>query len=198
MRACNRKKYDNKRRNRLALWLGAGWCGTPEDGMRIAIFLAAVTIGLSFAIGIVANCYGPEVGKRFLERREPYTAETLKTWVTGNPEYAKRYAFPVLFPLDLLFMIFLGAFLGVGSVSSAESLEWLKRMAWLFAILPALYVAVDLIEDVLLARLVLSPENINESSVALAKAMTTAKFWTSTFGILQTVVVSAAAALASR
>lgn len=32
--------------------------------MKIAIFLAAVTIGLFFAIGMVSAHYGPRVGER--------------------------------------------------------------------------------------------------------------------------------------
>jgi hypothetical protein len=166
--------------------------------MNILIFLAAVAIGLSFSIGMAADRYGPRVAERFLERGADYAADTLKDWVNKNSRAACGYAFPVLFPLDLMFMIFLGAFLGLGSITSADAVDWLRKWSWLFAIAPALYVATDLIEDVLLARFLLMAETISESSVAFAKAITKAKFGTCTFAILQTICVSAIAAMSSR
>jgi hypothetical protein len=166
--------------------------------MRIAIFLAAVTIGLSFAIGMVASRCGAQVADRFLERTTNYRADTLRDWVIAHPASAHGYAFPVLFPLDLFFMIFLGGFLGYGSVARAETLDVLKKCAWLFAVLPAIYVAADLIEDVLLARLLLSAESISETSVGIAKTATRAKFVSSIFAIGQTIALSGVAAIAGR
>lgn len=66
----------------------------------------------------------------------------------------------MLFPCDLLFMIFLGGFLWLASVGPAESIGSLKHLAWLFAIGPGLYIATDLGEDILLARMLVSADPI--------------------------------------
>jgi hypothetical protein len=60
--------------------------------MKIAVFLASVTIALSFVIGIVANAYGTRIGERFLERGEAYNSEWLHDWVTKDLRGARGYA----------------------------------------------------------------------------------------------------------
>ena len=45
--------------------------------MKIAIFLAAISIALFFVMGLAANSYGPRVASRFLERGERCTAVEL-------------------------------------------------------------------------------------------------------------------------
>jgi hypothetical protein len=166
--------------------------------MKMAIFLAAVTIGLFFAIGIIAAQYGPKVSSRFLERGEAYSEADPKAFVTAFPRDARGYVFPVLFPCDLLFMIFLGGFLGLASMEAAQSIEPLKRVIWPFAVGPTFYVAADLVEDTLLARLLLSAETINQNSIALVQNITKAKFVTCTYAILQTIVLCGSALLIDR
>ena len=73
--------------------------------MKLVVFLAAVTIAIYVTIGLVAKGYGPEVAARFLERSTHYNAEELKSWIANNPLPASRYSIPILFPLDLLFLI---------------------------------------------------------------------------------------------
>lgn len=162
-----------------------------EGRLIIAAFLAAVTIGLFFTIGYFANHYGPRVAERFLERGEAYSENDLKKL---TPREANGYAFPVLFPLDLLFMIFLGGFLALASVGAAESIGSIKKVAWLFALGPALYVAADLVEDVLLARMLLSTELVSQHTIDLARIITRVKFVACGYGILQTTVLTGVAA----
>jgi hypothetical protein len=163
--------------------------------MRIIIFLATVTIALVFAIGVVSAYYGPKVAVRFLERGVSYTEDELRAFVTSSPTEARGYAFPVLFPLDLFFMVFLGGFLALASVEAAASMGSVRRVAWIFAVGPALYVAADLIEDVLLARMLLWSAAISQDAVSLARSMTMAKFLTSGYAILQTILLSGIAAV---
>lgn len=73
---------------------------------------------------------------------------------------ARHYAFPVLFPLDR-------GFLCVGSIVSADAIPRLQPFAWFLAILPAVYVANDLVEDALLARWLLDVDAVTDSSVRL-------------------------------
>jgi hypothetical protein len=138
----------------------------------IAVFLAAVTIGLQFAIGYIAGRYGVRVGNRFLERGKAYTERDIEGL---TPAEARGYAFPVLFPLDLSFMVFLGGFLGLASEGAAESISLFKNVAWLFAIVPALHVVADFLEDVLLACMLLSRKARNQNIINLAQHLTKAK-----------------------
>jgi hypothetical protein len=172
--------------------------------MKIAIFTGAVTISLFYLLAIVEAQYGPDVPRvaavadRFLEKSPRHTAEYMRDWVEKYPDAARRYAFPVLFPLDLLFMIFLGGYLGLGSVLTADTIDWLKRFARLFAIIPAVYVLADLVEDTLLARLLLDVQAIDDASVWWPRVATGVKLAAAGLAIFQTIVVSGVAAICGR
>src|SRR2546428_12170497 len=125
--------------------------------LRLTIVLCIATAVVYGATQLVSKRYGDKVRARFLERNPTYTAESLSTWVQSNPQAAAGYAFPVLFPLDLLFMAFLAAFLTVASFGLAGTVDRLAGVAWLFVLLPILYLAVDLAEDTMLRRFLLSP-----------------------------------------
>jgi hypothetical protein len=88
--------------------------------MTTAIFFASVTISLIFVIPTVASRYGPDVAGRFLEKGTRPDALILREWVEKNPNAARGYATPVLFPLDLLFMMSLTGFVLFGSTALAE------------------------------------------------------------------------------
>lgn len=165
--------------------------------MKIAVFLAALTIGLSFTIGAVASKYGTSVSTRFLETGK-YDLAALDSFAKNDQTNAKGYVFPVLFPGDILYMICLAGFLGFASVAcvdAAASIQFLKNVPrWVFVIAPALFLASDLTEDILLARLLTWPENINPESVQQAKLVTTCKIGLCTVAIVQTIALSAIAA----
>jgi hypothetical protein len=169
--------------------------------MRVAIFIGAVTIGLFFFVAAVASRYGPDVAQvptvegRFLEKPPRHEAAFIQDWVVQHPDAARHYAFPVLIPLDLLFMLFLGGFLGLGSVLTANTIGWLKPFALLLTIAPAVYVVVDLAENILLARLLLHAQAINDSSARIAWMATELKLFAAGFAIVQTIVVSGLAVM---
>lgn len=146
--------------------------------MRLAIFLLVGTLVVYGVTRIVPPRYGAEVGARFLERHPSYTADSLATWVRAHGADAAGYAVPVLFPLDLLFMAFLAAFLAVASIALAGSVDRLAGAAWLFVLVPALYLGTDLAEDTLLARFLMAPETITPAVVRAAQALTRIKIWT--------------------
>ena len=172
--------------------------------MNIAIFLGAVTIGLFFILSMVTGWYGPNEGQipkvadRFLERSTEYDRKFVSDWIKTYPRDTGHYAFPVLFPLDLLFMIVLGGFLCVGSIVSADAIPRLQPFAWFLAILPAVYVATDLVEDALLARWLLDVNAVTDSSVRLVQIVTKMKIVTCGLAIGQTIFISGLAALAER
>ena len=140
----------------------------------ILLFLAVVVIAL--IANMAAASGGTDVTKRFLEVTPDYTADGLRDWVSDDPVQAHRYVYPVLFPLDLLFLAVLAGLFAVASIATAQALHWDRDWVWILAVFPILYVACDFIENVVLARLLLSPAGVTDRSVAVAQALTGLKF----------------------
>jgi hypothetical protein len=160
--------------------------------MHITALLAAATIGLFFAIGMVSAHYGKNVESRFLERGTLYTASDLKDL---SPEEAHGYVWPVLFPLDFMFMILLGGFLGLASIETADSIPALRRFDWLFVVIPAIYVVADLTEDTLLAHMLMKFDVASHNEIYLARIVTKAKLVAATLAVLQTILLAGLAIL---
>jgi hypothetical protein len=98
--------------------------------------------------------------------------------------------FPVLFPLDLLFIGTLGGFLVVASTSLGRLLGVSASWTWLLVILPIAYVSADLGEDLLLGRMLTSSESITDQLVSLTRCLTGVKIVACALGILQTVAIT--------
>ena len=162
--------------------------------MKVAAFLLVVTAVLYGITRLAAQHY--EVAERFLEKGTDYTATSLTAWVKAHETQARHYAFPVLVPLDLLFMAFLAAFLAVASVTFAGSIHGLAGLGWMFVLLPALYLGVDLAEDAVLARFLTSVDSISPSAVAFVHALTTIKIWGVLTAIGQVIILFVLALIA--
>lgn len=159
--------------------------------MKIAAVLLLVTVALYAAGRLVANHFG--VGDRWLETGGDYTSEQLGKWIHADQVRAARYAFPVLVPVDLLLLVFLGATLAVASVTWAGSVRGLTTVAWLAVVLPTVFVGLDLAEDALLVRLLTAPEAVTRGTVSVVRAITTAKIWSLKLALAQTVALAVAA-----
>ena len=145
--------------------------------LRVAIGLGVATAGIYIVTRIIAARLGGFVAARTLEHPATYQAYTtadLAQFVAAWPHAARAYVVPVLFPLDLLFMILLGATLTVAAVGFSEGTAFAPA-ARFFMILPLVYLAADLAEDTMLARLLLAPSAITNDAVSGAKALTTLK-----------------------
>lgn len=162
----------------------------------LAIFLGASAIGLSFALGFVAEKFGPLVASRFLERNPDYDMGEFKIWAQDERRQAQGYCFPVLFPGDLLYLLCLGGFLLLGSLSAARALGAPDWASWTMSALPALYMTADLAEGLMLSRFLLWPATITEEAVGRAKAATRTKIIACGLAIGQTLIVALAAAAA--
>lgn len=161
--------------------------------MKLAILLGVLTIALTFIVGGVASTHGPNVLARFLERDTRYTPEELRHWVSENVANARAYAFPVLFPLDVLFLVCFGGFLASGSRSLGSEIGISGGVhRWLLAA-PVVYVAADLLEDAALAWMLTSAARITPATVQATKVLTTVKLATSSIGIVQLTVLAAIA-----
>ena len=173
-----------------------GRAGDRQEGktvmFKLAIGLLVATFVLYGVSRMAAKSFGQEVAARFLElgpTSRAYTADSLARWVEANRRDAHRYAVPVLFPVDLLFMACLAAFLAFASVALGAGTGRLAGVLWLFTLLPAAYLAVDLAEDTMLACFLLSPHRITPALVKAAHVLTTLKIATlgvsvAQFGIL--------------
>jgi hypothetical protein len=156
---------------------------------KLAILFGALAILLPFTIGMVADRYGPNdpsrdvprVSERFLERSPDYDFGKLKAWIGLYPEAAKGYAFPVLFPLDLLFMVSVAGFCAFASAALAGAFPVFPGRVLLICVVPALYLASDLIEDAILFLFLLWPEWIVPGLVTAIKLVWKAKI--ATFGL---------------
>jgi hypothetical protein len=124
--------------------------------MIVPVISAGIALALSFAISAQGAKFGPAVAARFLERgntiplsNDPISAEALARWSNdpANRAHARGYVRSVL-PMDVVFLVSLGTFLATGSDALAHGLELPQ---WIFWIVPASYMAADLVEDGLIA-----------------------------------------------
>jgi hypothetical protein len=157
--------------------------------MKTALVLLAGTL-ITYGLGkLVAGRYGDQVRDRFVETSTSYTPDSLARWVASSKADAEGYACPTLFPVDLLFMAFLAGLLGFVSVRAAVSVAILREAAPWFVALPALYLAVDLAEDAVLATLLTVPASITATTVTALHALTQIKIWSVTAALAQTVLL---------
>jgi hypothetical protein len=140
-----------------------------------------LAIALPFIISQVAMPYGGAVSLRFLERptnsvKPKYTIpaesdnlatltkESLTGWTQTKSGLAQGYATRVI-PLDLLYLLLLGAFLGFASTTLAGLIQWPGKLSNLpisgFWLLPALYILFDFAEDLVILVLLNWPSAID-------------------------------------
>ncbi|WOH63638.1 hypothetical protein [Bradyrhizobium sp. BWA-3-5] len=111
--------------------------------MAKIVILFALTLALNLAVRFfVAPRYGKDVAARFLEhlkyipsQNEALSHASLARWLADKTQSGtiSGYLFPVLFPLDILFLICLGLFLGFVSVPLAEQLGFLSCLpSWMW------------------------------------------------------------------
>jgi hypothetical protein len=166
--------------------------------VKVALLMVILTAAIYGATQTVPRFYGPDVKNRVLEKgflaKNPYdTAAKLEKWIKDDPNAARDYVFPVLFPIDLLFLVFLGATLAMISAMAAGSIGSLSGIMWLFVLVPALYVAADLAEDTLLAVMLTFPTTISETVYGIVQVLTTVKIVSVLFALAQTAILFVAA-----
>jgi hypothetical protein len=93
--------------------------------LQTIIILFVLTIILTLILKLfVTPKYGTDVASRFLERLKYIPSQTallssttLSGWLANkaNSEAIRGYVYPVLFPLDILFLLSLGLLLGFAS-----------------------------------------------------------------------------------
>ena len=144
---------------------------------RVTIILAALVV-VAFVVFWWVGRYSDRIfakrfRTRFPEKTLSYTGAELGELIASD--LRMTYVCPILFPLDLIVMLALAGAMG------AASAHWIKQLypsvEWLGLLLPAVYLLSDLIEDCLLAWLLLRGDpNEAERTVPMLKAITTIKF----------------------
>jgi hypothetical protein len=157
--------------------------------LQIIIILFVFTVVLMLALKFfVAPRYGKDVEGRFLERlkyipsqTDVLSSTTLGRWLTdkANTEAIRGYVCPVLFPIDLLFLLSLGLLLGFVSGVLGSRLEFLSNVpVWIWWLFPVLYMATDLAEDTAIAAIFKFIIPLTERSYKFLSALTAAKIAT--------------------
>ncbi|KRR25256.1 hypothetical protein CQ14_09570 [Bradyrhizobium lablabi] len=170
--------------------------------MQTIIILFVLTLGLTLTLKLfVTPKYGTDVANRFLERlkyipsqTEVLSAITLRRWLAdkANDSAIRGYIYPVLFPIDILFLLALGLLLGFASAALAGGLGFLSNVPhWIWWVLPAAYMASDLVEDTIIAAIFKSRIALTENSFRLLSALTAIKLSTVTSAIAQVVFLGA-------
>lgn len=173
--------------------------------MRLIILLATLAIVLPFVISQLATPLGLAVSLRFLERptsststhytippeivaAKPLDAKSLTEWVRAQGSAATGYVTRVM-PLDILYLVFLGAFLGVASVTLAAFIRWPASVSdyvvLLLWILPALYIIADFTEDMLIITLLNWPASIEGNAFSALVVFRSIKIASVTAGFAQ-------------
>jgi len=96
--------------------------------------------------------------------------------LAASDEIAQRYVRPLLFPLDLFALIFLGIAMAVASWFWAQSAGVLTQATWIVLVMPIGYMIADLAEDSLLAFLLTDRDAIGDGTVWALKGLTAVKF----------------------
>ena len=166
---------------------------------RVTVILAGLVViafGLFWGVGKYAErVFAKRFPSRFPEKTLSYTADQLSALVTSDLRF--KYVCPILFPLDLIVMLALAGAMG------AASSHWIKQLypseAWLGLLVPGVYLVSDLIEDCLLAWLLLRGEpNEAARTVPMLKAITTIKFVSFSAAIALTLISLAGWLLSTR
>ena len=141
--------------------------------MIVIILFATLAIALPFVIAKGALPFGTAVSQRFLSgkrmmetralqfrrRQKPETSSatsTLAMWVHAHADLAGGYARHVI-PLDIVYLVCLGLFLAMASVTLRDLTEGPSFLShipiWVHWLLPCVYIACDLSEDLLIVDL---------------------------------------------
>jgi hypothetical protein len=91
------------------------------------------------------------------------------------PEVARQYSFPILFPLDIAFLLVAGGAMLLASFYFARVVGLSPALVGVVLALPLTYVAFDLLEDGMLAMMLNGAIGIAKGSVLVLSSLTVVK-----------------------
>jgi hypothetical protein len=169
----------------------------PAPAMKVALWMTFLAAVILFAAMHGAQSYFGLERSGLSGQQAGYTADDVRR-LAGDERRAAGFVIPILFPLDLMFLAAFGAFLMLCSIHFAGAAGIPRDWTWLLIVLPAIYVAADLSENVLLTRLLTDSDAVSDRAVVITQSFTRLKFATAALGSAQTLVVVAMAVLLRR
>jgi hypothetical protein len=170
--------------------------GIGGPGALWPVGLAIATLIYYGAVRLLIGKYDRDVRARFLEHSEyipslkmKISFESLKTWLAGNAMRRRAYALPVIFPLDVIFLVLLGCTLAALSSSSARLSIAHGVAPWWWWAIPGAYMATDMCEDLLIFLFCTSPGRLNENSFSMLRFFTKAKMVAIDTSVAQAVIL---------
>lgn len=176
--------------------------------------MKAATIGLCvlyavlqfMLVLVVQPNYPPDASTRFIERSTTIPSmkeatadhgdlnrDNLTAWIASpeNEIQRKGYVSPILFPLDLLYLLVLGCLLGSLSELIAKRVTSVSNWpTWRWWLLPAAYMVCDLTEDSIILLTLSKTVSLTSVVFVLLRLATIAKLITVTLAIIQTALLA--------
>jgi hypothetical protein len=159
----------------------------PIPVRNVLLTACVLALALLLVMGAIQKLY--QLDNFRLGANFSYSANDLQNWITAEPRKARIAVFPVLFPLDLLFLLVVGGFFALCSVTYSESAGVPPARKMFLLILPLIYMAADFGENVLLARMLTDSKLATPELVALTHAVTWAKWGSFVLAAAQTGII---------
>jgi hypothetical protein len=125
---------------------------------------------------------------------KPPQLPPLREFARFRDKEADKYVSPLMFPLDLVMMIFMSAFLAIGCVTFGSYVPLAANRTWLLITPAVLYFVFDIVEDTLLAWFLKNPDAISFERVHYLKLLTAGKLMSITAANLELAVLFVLAA----
>jgi len=162
---------------------------TPAAAMKVVLWGTLLsTVIFWFGVMPVAERYCGLDQYKVTGKNVDYGVSDVEA-LAKNDRAAAGYVLPILFPLDLLLLASLAAFMITWSLYFAGGAGIPAASTWLVIIVPVIYMAADLSENCLLARMLTDPTTISNRAVVIMQATTQLKLAAGLFGLLQTVSI---------
>src|SRR5215475_12269369 len=129
--------------------------------MKIATLVTLVVAAVLFATMAQVQC---ELELKEFRFGFKWTSDQgkLEQNARQEPQKAQLVVVPLLFPLDFLFLMFLGLFLALCSLTYADGLSVPSGWTWALLVLPIAYMVADFSENTLYSGMLLWPHSFDK------------------------------------
>ena len=157
-----------------------------KSALCLGIFFFIALIGFGFLMQHIARENWPNAAAINFGTKPTYAPNTVRALLTEHRADARKYIFPGLFPLDLIYLACLGGTIALLSFGFANPAA--PDRLWLLLIVPVGYMIADLTENLALAHMLSSaPEAVTGGTVTLVQSLTIIKLGLWLAGTLQVI-----------
>ena len=145
-----------------------------KSALCLGILFLIALIGVGVLMQHLAHEKWPNAAQINFGMKPTYAPGKVRALLADHREDARKYIFPGLFPLDLVYLFCLGGTIALLSFGFANPAT--PDRLWLLLILPVGYMVADLTENLALARMLSSaPAAITSATVTLVQSLTIIK-----------------------